>query len=151
MILDELRQLEAARKCELITFNVNFVFPVAVFVAGATVPIQTSISADADFLWRFTTLVAYTGPGVLAVAPDLLLQFNDSGSGQNLQDAPTHVSNITGNGQLPYVLPEPYLFAAGSVVTATLTNAIAPSPAMTVNLTFNGYKVKYRQGYSRSR
>lgn len=148
MILDELRDLERAKKVNLVYFNYSAVFPIATFLAGVTLPVNVPINNDSDFLWRFSTLAAFSAPGVIIPVPDMLVSYSDSGSGRNLQDQPQHVLNVCGTAQLPFVLPEPYLITAGSTLGVALTNN-ALGPAALVNMTFSGFKVQYLNGYSR--
>jgi len=138
MILDDIRQLCASGKFRLRTFTYDAVFPAATFVAGATITVNIQINNDADFLIRYTTLTAYTAAGVFAVNPDYLLSIVDLGSGLNLQDVGVHVQNCTGNGQWPYVWPEPYKVVAGSTVAVTLQNN---APTALCNVSFQGYKI----------
>jgi hypothetical protein len=75
---------------------------------------------------------------VIAVNPDYLLSIVDLGSGLNLQDVGVHVNNCTGNGQWPYVWPEPYKCPAGGTIAVTLQNN---SPTALATLSFQGYKI----------
>jgi hypothetical protein len=138
MILDDIRQLTGSGKWRLRTSTYSAFFPIAAFVAGANVTINIQINNDADFLIRFTTFGAFTAAGVFAPDPDYLLTLLDLGSGLNLQDIGVHISCCSGNGQLPYVWPEPYRLAAGSVLACTLQNN---APTANGYLSFQGYKI----------
>ena len=109
--------------------------------------ININISNDSDFVILASTLVSYTAGGVLLVAPDYSLLLLDTSSGRLLMDQPTHVGNITGTGQWPFVYPEPYLLKGGGTLSCLMINNTAV--AALVNLTFIGYKVFYGQKYSR--
>jgi hypothetical protein len=148
MILDDLRDLERGKKVNLVHFNYSAIFPIATFVAAANLLVNIPVNNDSDFLWRFTMMTATSGAGVFLPAPDMLISFADTGSGKNLQDQPQHVLNVTGTAQLPFILPEPYLITAGSLLAVTMQNNAA-GPAALVNLTISGFKVYYQNGYSR--
>lgn len=138
MILDDLRQLCSAGKIRLRTFTYNAVFPIATFVAGATITVNIQINNDADFLIRYTTLAAYSAAGVFVVNPDYLLSIIDLGSGLNLQDVGCHVNNCCGDARWPYVWPEPYRASAGGTLSVTLQNN---APTALATLSFHGYKI----------
>lgn len=148
MILDDLRELERSKRVLLQYFTYSTQFPAATFLAGATITNNVSIQNDSDFLWRYTMLTSYSAAGVFVPAPDMLISFSDTGSGRNLQDIPNHVGNVTGTAQLPYVLPEPFLITAGSILNVTLTNNAA-GPAALVSVSLGGFKVFHLQGYQR--
>ena len=117
--------------------------------ANATTPFTIPISADSDFLWQETCLIAFTAANVLWPNPDLLLSFADTGSGRFLQDVPVHVSQITGNGQWPYILPEPKLLIGNGGITLTLTNQTAIQQGY-IQISLIGTKVFYIDSYNRS-
>jgi hypothetical protein len=71
----------------------------------------------------------------------------DTGSGRDLQDNAIHVQNITGNGQLPYCLPEPKLFKGASNIGITLINNTAV--AAKVDVAFIGRKIFYLAQFNR--
>lgn len=138
MILDDIRQLCNSGKWRLRYSTYNAIFPIATFVAGATITVNVQINNDADFLIKWITLAAYTGAGIYSPNPDYLLAMTDLGSGLNLQDVAAHVNNVTGTGQWPYVLPEPYRIAAGSTLACSLQNN---APTANAYLTFHGFKI----------
>lgn len=138
MILDDIRQLTASGKWRLRASTYSAFFPIATFLAGATLTVNIQINNDADFLVRYTTFRAYTAAGVLAPDPDYLLSLFDTGSGLNLQDVGVHISNCSGNGQWPYVWPEPYRLPAGTTLACALQNN---APTAAAYLSFQGYKI----------
>jgi len=115
--------------------------------ANAVTPVAVPLTSDSDFVLDGVSLVAYTGVGVLLPNPDYLLQLIDTGSGRNLQDAPVHVNNIAGQGNLLYILPEPKLFKGGATITGILTNNTAV--AARVDIALIGRKIFYLGGYNR--
>lgn len=116
-------------------------------VIGAQLPVNVQFNADSDFLWEAFNFQSYSAVGTPVPLPDYLIAFADTGSGRNLQDAPIHVVNVSGNGQLPYILPESRLFRATSICTVTVTNNTAI--AAVVSFAMIGRKVFYNRGYNR--
>ncbi len=116
--------------------------------ASASTPVTVPISADSDFLWMTNCLTVFSGVGVFAVNPDLLITFQDTGSSRLLQDQPTHVGNITGFGQWPYIWPEPKLLIGNGGLTITLINNTAVALGR-VDFSMTGVKIFYKPGYSR--
>ncbi len=140
----------AARAGKVVLDHFSYEATWAPLGIGATVQVTVPISADSDFVWMETALVVMTAANVLDPAPDLLISFTDQGSGRNLQDNPVHVMNVTGNGQWPYVLPEPKLLIGSGGLQITLTDLSGVAKAR-VDLTLIGTKVFYpNANYTRS-
>lgn len=142
---DQLLAASRARQIELdyFVYTASWVNLLAAITATVNVP----LTADSDFVWDAFNLCAYSAVGVLVVNPDYLLQVFDTGSGRNLQDNPVHVNNVSGNGQLPYILPEPKLFKGNATIQVTLQNLTAV--AARVDVALIGRKVFYVAGFSR--
>lgn len=141
---------QAARARKVVLDHFTYVATWLNLGAGATVPNTIPISADSDFLWMETSLVTFTAVNVIDPAPDMLVGFTDTGSGRNLQDAAVHVSNITGNGAWPYVLPEPKLLIGNGGITITMTNNTLVAKAR-IDMALIGVKVFYISGFDRSK
>jgi hypothetical protein len=148
MLLDQILQQARAGEVDLQGFTYSAVFPIANFLAGATVTINVPINADSDFIWRYTIHSGWSAANTPVIAPDWTITFFDSGSGRNLQDQALHISCCSGTAQLPYVLPEPYRLASSSVLAVTMTNNAA-GPACIAYVTFGGFKVYNLKSYSR--
>lgn len=95
---------------------------------GATVPITVNIDSLSNFLWRATTFFGYpdganfTTPFVSNIIRPFTLSLTDSATGRTFFSAATPIDNVAGDGKFPFVLPEPYLWAANSVIQAILVN-----------------------------
>jgi hypothetical protein len=148
MLLDDVLAASRAGKVEIDPFNYSAIFPLATFTAGAVVPVNIPITSDSDFVCRYTNLAAFSAPGVPVVLPDYTLTLFDTGSGRSMQDQAMHVSLVTGNGNLPYIWPEPKLIKGSSVLVVTLANLTAVAALAYVLL--GGFKIFYVSGYSRS-
>jgi hypothetical protein len=140
---------EAARAKKVVLDHFSYTLSWVPLAANATVAQTIPISADSDFLWMETCFTAFTAAGVLNPAPDELISFQDVGAGRLLQDNPLHVTLVSGNGQWPYVLPEPKLLIGNGGLQVTLQNLEAVQQA-TVRLVLIGVKVFYVTGFNRS-
>jgi hypothetical protein len=140
---------QAARAKKIVVDSFTYTATWLPLAGNAVTPITIPISADSDFLWMETCLTAFTAINVLDPNPDLLMAFTDTGSGRNLQDNPVHINNIIGNGQWPYVLPEPKLLIGAGGLQVTLTNNTAVAKAR-VDLAIIGIKIFYISSYNRS-
>lgn len=140
---------QAARAKRVVLDHFTYTSAWIAFPALGTVQNTIPISADSDFLWMETGLISYTTPDNLTVDPDFLISFQDTGAGRNLQDNPIHVSLVTGNGQWPYVLPEPKLLIGNGALQITLVNNVVQQYGR-VSLALIGVKVFYLPNYNRS-
>ncbi len=147
MLMDQILAESRAGRIQLDPFIYSIQFPVATFVVGATLSLNIPIQADSDFIIRYSTFAAYTGPGVLAPTPEYMLTLFDSGAGRTLQDQPLPILTMLGTAQLPYIWPEPRRLAASSNFNITLTNNDA-APA-DVWIAFGGFKIFTLQSYAR--
>lgn len=142
------RLYQAALAKKIVLDHFTYVATWAPLPLSAAVPVIIPISSDSDFAWMETTGVAYRGVNNLDPAPDLLLQFSDTGSGRNFQDNPIHWSNIVGNGQWPYVLPEPKLLIGNGSLQINLINNVAVAETR-VDIALIGVKIFYLRGFNR--
>lgn len=146
MLLDDLYALQRARKAEMDPFTYSV--PALAVAALATVPANTSVQADSDFVIRYVNLTAFDAAGNFVPNPNITLSLFDSGSGRNFQDNPILAGNYAGGrsngGALPFIWPEPKLVSGSSVVVSTITNRSAI--ALVVDVAFVGSKVFYFGG-----
>jgi hypothetical protein len=151
-LLEDLYARQRAREIELSPFHYSANFLGGVVIANVTLaPVNTGIQSDSHFVVRYIQMTARTGGAgseVVAVAtPPFDVSFFDTGSGRTLFDSPQPVQNVCGGvaagvgmGNLPFILPEPWLIRAGGTVQTTLTNAGATA-FQTVKFSFVGFKV----------
>jgi hypothetical protein len=123
---------------DFFTYNITF----NTIGAGATATGSANIQGDSDFVWiRGSVIVtdaAFTTFTSPAAAP-LLIQLGDAGSGRQLQDSSTHLSNMFGTAQLPFDLPFPKIFERSGQIQVQLVNQ--SGGALVVRLAFHGFKV----------
>jgi len=148
-LLEDLYAQQRAKQIEILPFFYSAPFQNSTVAAGATVTVTTGIQSDSHFVCRYFTITAYASNPFLVtpVTPPLLISFFDTGSGRQLLDNPQPIQNLcggaaagTGNGSLPFILPEPWLIRAGAVIQTTLQNlGLLTFPTVIVSL--SGFKV----------
>lgn len=151
-LLEDLYQKQRARQVELLPFFYSTQFLASVVAAGATIAQTINVNSDSHFITRYFNITAYTAGLVVATAtPPLLIQFQDTGSGRTVFDNPQPIQNVcggvaaaAGTGSLPFILPEPWLVRAGSVITVTLVN-LGAAAFNRVDVSLPGFKA-YRFG-----
>jgi hypothetical protein len=132
-LLEDLYAKQRARQVELVPFYYSTQFTGSVVAAGATVAQNISIQADSHFVVRYHNITVYNSPNILVFAGLAALTLNlfDTGSGRTLQDNAQAIQNLCGGaggtvggagGNLPFILPEPWLCRAGGVIQVTLGN-----------------------------
>lgn len=148
-LMSQLLSLNDAAKVERVLWsytNNAAVTGAANFLAAATTsaPVNTPIDASAMFLWTSTTFFANTANASTTASarlyPNVAVMITDTGSGRQLMDNPVPIPEIAGDGQFPYVLPEPRLIAANSTIACVYTN-LDPATGFNIRLAFNGYKI----------
>lgn len=113
----------------------------------ATGGVQTDtiqIQADAHFIWQKAAFQADLAGVALdaqtRVLPNVLIQITDTGSNRQLFFGPIPIVNIFGQGDLPFILPNPRLFMKTSTIQIDFTSFEAVSTP-TIRLSFIGYKL----------
>lgn len=128
------------------TYNAQFFTAGAAsnIAAGATVTVNVQIDAGSPFLIISQSYYNNTANAAETVStldiPNIMVLLTDSGTNRQLMDVATPVNCIFGNGQFPYVLPEPKLMQANSLLTIAATNRDA-AVGYNLYLAFNGYKL----------
>lgn len=141
-LIGMLLQLLEAKKIVKAPFTYAISF--AALAPTATVPGNINIQADAAFLimsQTYTADVAAAGQTISTQTYPLVnVLLTDTGKGVQLMNQAVPVPQLFGNGQFPFILPEPYLMQANSNLGVTVTNRDA---AQTYNLTlsFEGVKL----------
>lgn len=109
---------------------------------GMAVNQQINIASDANFKAYYYTVAVRQGNAgaevlVLAFAGDV--QINDTQVGKSLFNIASPVVAIAGNGQLPYNLAPPRIFASNSVLVFVTTSNVLTRTQ--VNYTLHGAKL----------
>ena len=107
-------------------------------------PVITAVDASAMFEIVNQTYLANSLNATLtratAVVPNCLILLTDTGSGVQFSDVAVPIEALFGNGQFPYVLPEPKIMAANSSISGVFTNVDAAA-GYNIRLCFNGFKI----------
>lgn len=144
----KIQSLLAARSIQPIPYSYSALYRAAAggnsIAAGATSIVQIGIQADADFLILNQTYDANTANAARTastiVVPNANVLLTDTGSGYQMMDQAVPIPSIFGNGQFPYVLPNPKLMAAKATLQVQVTNYDAAA-GYNIQLTFNGVKL----------
>lgn len=140
---DALQSLENEASIVRFPYTYNAVF--AAIAPAGTATVNIAIDAAAPFLIVNQTFEANVTAGAAQLSgtfcyPNISVTLTDTGSNRQMMDVATPVVSIFGNGQFPYILPEPKLMAANSVLQVTAVSfEAANSPVL--RLSFNGYKL----------
>lgn len=110
----------------------------AAISVGATVNASILIQADADFAVEKLTYSADLA-GVAQtlsarIVPNVTVLLTASSSGAQMMNNPVPITSLFGEGDLPFILPYPYVLAANSQLQIQLVSfEAAVTPAITLN------------------
>jgi hypothetical protein len=113
-----------------------FVIPFNFTLTGAANTVYTSrypISKGFNFMWE--VLNSNINPAL-----NITLQVKDEFVTEEFFTSAVVSGLITGSGQLPFILPRPYIFEGGTTITLTVTDI--PGTVATPQIAFIGYKVR---------
>ena len=114
-------------------------FNVVLTPGQLNVPVIVNQDTDADMEWIYTTatsILTNGTAGLFSVTP------LDLATGRQLSQAPVNGELYSGTGQLPFVLPEPYIISRGSAFKHTFNERSAiGGQNNTVQLVIHGYKL----------
>jgi len=103
-----------------------------------------NIEADSDFILQKFAYESDIAAAAYVLnttpVPLITIQLIDSGSGRQLMQNPIPVSSFMGNGQLPFILPNPRKFLRNSTIQVAFTNFDA-AVTYNIRLAFIGYKI----------
>lgn len=132
------------RQTRIVRFPYTYNAKVTAIATAATSTVNVQIDAAAPFLIVNQTFeadlagVAQTS-GAL-IFPNVTVLLTDTASNRQMMDVAVPITSIFGNGQFPYILPEPKLMPANSVLSVAFTSFEAAATP-TIRLSFNGYKL----------
>jgi len=148
MLLEEVYRLEREKKASIIPGIYSFLWDTNVLTTGITLARSVNIQSDSHFISRYVNIATYAAGPVLATATDPLeIQLVDTGSGRQLFDDFVPIQTVcggnaaaAGNGNLPFIWPEPWLIRAGGTAQAQLKN-IGASTITRAKVVLIGLKV----------
>ncbi len=113
-------------------------------VAGANANDIINIEADSDFILQKFAYEADIAAAAYTFTtnpiPLITIQLIDSGSGRQLMQNPIPVNSFMGDGQLPFILPNPRKFLRNSTIQVAFNNFDA-AVTYNIRLAFIGYKI----------
>lgn len=92
--------------------------------AGTTQNLTFNIAGDSDFFWtKFASYALINGaPTAPAAVPAVTMLLINTTTGRQYSSAPTPLPNISGNGGLPFILPQITLWQAKATIQVQLLN-----------------------------
>lgn len=128
---------------DFFAYEVDF----SALASGVTATGSVNIQADSGFLVQkmavFADIAAAIQTDSSRVIPLCTCQLTDTGSGRNLFSTEVPIPSVFGQGNLPFILPQPKLFSPKSTLSVTITNFSAAT-TYNIRLSFIGQKVFYR-------
>src|SRR5574340_547581 len=124
------------------TYSSNFT---ALAAAGAA-PQQQNIAIDSTAPFIILSQTYFADIALAAqtsgtfVYPLVTVLLVDTGNNENMMDIAAPVTSMFGNGQFPFVLPEPKIMAANSTLQITANNFSAAT-VYNLRLSFHGYRL----------
>lgn len=109
-----------------------------------------NFEADSEFVWTKTTLTAFdVNNAPLTNNSEFIASvtafIRDTGSGRNLMQEPVIVSDMAGNGKLPYFLQKPFVWKPKATAQFTYENLSGSADYGRFGLVLHGYKI-WRDG-----
>lgn len=103
------------------------------------------IEADSMFILDKISVFADVAGGAQTessrIVPLVTMAIKDTGSGRDLQQEPIPLPSIAGNGELPFVLPQPRVFQPNSSVSFSFENFSAGTTYENVYISLIGRKL----------
>jgi hypothetical protein len=125
--------------------NSVYSLTIASIAPAATAQPNFTVDAASMFVWTKTTFSVDLAAAALTestrVLPCLKVQLTDTGSDRTLYDVAQRLDNIAGTGEIPFILPTPYLFKPNAVMNSLFTNYSAAQTYTNVLISFIGYRV----------
>lgn len=143
-IESKVQPVRGYRTTEFFVYSTN---PVVVTLSDASpvIQAQVSIQSDADFelleLAQATDIAGALQTDSSRVIPLATIQFQMSGSGNDIMPNPVPLSAIAGDGRLPFIMPETKIWPANSSMLITLTRYAVAGTTYNIRLALIGRKL----------
>lgn len=122
------------------TYSYSAVFPS--LAPGADGTYAINIKADADFAWQkgqyMVDNAAASQTNASRIIPLVTILLVDGGSGRQLMDQALPLSSLFGIGELPFILPQPKVFARSSTLLVEVHNYDAATTYTNLYVTLHG-------------
>lgn len=114
--------------------------------AVPTIQLQIPIQSDSDFELQEIVQATDNGAGAVQTAstrivPLVTITIQQSGSGIDIMPNPVPLSALSGDGSLPFILPESKIWTANSSMLVTLTRYAVAGTNYDIRLAFVGRKL----------
>jgi hypothetical protein len=117
---------------------------------SATANLSININGDSDFFWQKFNIHANTGDDGTTRAAEVLaevsLLITNTTTGRSYSNVPVPAADISGNGQLPFILPMLTVFEAKSTITIAIVNISDNATYTQLFLDFIGIKAYLAAG-----
>lgn len=124
-------------------FTYEFV-SVATLAPAGNVIITVPTDQDGDFYWHKGCCFVDSGNDGTTVqnqlVPNLTVLITDGTTQRNLSNAAVSAANYFGTADFPFVLPQPYYFAARAIITMNITNVTDNTTYSSIRISMHGVK-----------
>jgi len=104
-----------------------------------------NIDSDSQFVWMKTAYFVDIAGAVQTdssrVIPLINVQLTDSGSSRQFFDEPQPVNNFAGTGNIPFILPSPFVFRSNANINASFTNYSVATTYVNLKISLIGFRV----------
>lgn len=132
----------------------TYTFNIASIAPGAVETDVINIENDSQFVWVKTTYFCDLAGAVQTdssrVIPLINVLMTDSGSARQFSDEAQPVNSIAGQGNIPFILPSPFIFKNNANINASFTNVSNATTYLNLLVSLHGYRV-YRYSNSLTR
>lgn len=109
--------------------------------------LQVQIQSDSDFelleILQATDIGGALQTDSTRIVPLVTMTIQQSGTGVDIMPQPVPLSAISGDGRLPFILPESKIWPGNSSMAITLTRYAVAGTTYNVRLAFAGRKLFY--------
>lgn len=122
-----------------------YTFSLDTLAAAAIDTDVINIENDSQFVWTKTSYFADIAGAAQTndtrVIPLIQCQFTDSGSARQFFDEPQPINNIAGQGNIPMILPAPFIFSNNANISGSFSNYSAATDYANFKISLIGYRV----------
>lgn len=123
----------------------NYTFSLDALTAGSVDSDVINIENDSQFVWTktsyFVDIAGAAQTNDTRVIPLIYCQFTDSGSARQFFDEPQPINNIGGQGNIPFILPAPFIFSNNANIAGSFQNYSAATDYANFKISLIGYRV----------
>jgi len=122
-----------------------YTLSLANIIAGAVETDVVNIENDSQFVWTKTSYFVDIAGAVQTdssrVIPLINVQITDSGSARQFFDEPQAINSIAGQGNIPFILPSPFVFNNNANINASFSNFSAATDYANLKISLHGFRV----------